>query len=239
MAGGKPLSGAPHTPDAPQWLSELHFLDRAAAIRILQQHGAAMFGRIARAAAAEKRPNNRPGQDLGALLQRATFEWLTHPGWDEIEAARQTARRIVSEKAWQGVEPLSEPYLRRQLREQLRAVPAEVLAAAKDQARQLGHRTRFDPPAAAATPAEPRALSELLRALPRVRLPSVRFLPDRVIKGLVSTFAKMPSREEADTGERLVHLVRALTPDADHMTIPQLRDLLMDIRQGISRGPRD
>jgi hypothetical protein len=239
MVEGKPPSVASNLPEAPEWLNELHFLDRAAAIRILQQHGAAMFGRIARAAAAEKRPNNRPGQPMGALLQRATFEWLTHPDWDEMEAAKQTARRIVSEKAWQGIQPLSEPYLRRQLREQLRAVPTEVLAAAKDQARQLGRRTRLDPPAAAATSAEPRALSELLRALPRVRMRSVRIPPYPNRQALADVVGLIPSREVADTGERLVHLVRALAPDADHMTIPELRDLLMDIRRGISRGSAD
>jgi hypothetical protein len=223
----------------PHWLSTLHWRDQAAARRIMDQHGAAAFNRIAKAATTERRPAHRPGQPLGQLLARAAFEWLTHPEWNEADAAKQVARRIVAENAWEGIQPLSESYLRRQLREQLQEATPQIMDAAMELARKRGCRTRFDPPAVPGPYRDWRHLPETLRDLAarlapllKLRWPSTA-LPTFQVRQEVPL--KLPTREEVETLERVVHLIRALAPYADHMTVTQLRALLVDIQQAIRR----
>jgi hypothetical protein len=216
----------------PAGLAELHWLDRANAERFRKLVGTAAADRIARALANETRARGRPKADLSPYLAEAAFAWVTNPKWDEARAAREVARRL---KLSGHAPDLSEEHLRRSLRTQLRGLPADLKAAAEEQARARRMPTRSDPPPpdhptsaqwGAAIPPEVRSSFVVMVERLRVAAPGIADL----VRGT-------PSAEALRDGVRAFHLAQALTPDLDDMDLRQIIELLRDVRRHVRRAP--
>jgi hypothetical protein len=207
----------------------------------MARDGASTLKRIAHAAAAVKRANNRPRRDIGPLLQLAALLWLTNPGWDEATAAKQAAKQIVTDNDWRGVLPLSKRQLEDRLRDELQDLPEDILSAAEQEARSTGKRTRFDPPAQEPTIGDLLKSGALDTVLPKSAVAVFGSLaqPARQLKEvgqkLQSIAKRIPTVTKADVDrwERVLHLVHALHPELDDMPITEIAVLLEDIRDKV------
>ncbi|MDT8330499.1 hypothetical protein RQ831_05490 [Roseomonas gilardii] len=130
------------------WLQTLRPIDRLVAKRWLGEVGSTRFYAIARAAAASPRPAHRPRKnDYDVFADQAMRLWLRNSSLSREDAALQTARRVVSEpgnKAWLGRAPITEPALRKRIREAVRAYPPEALELLHQEAIKARQQTRFD-----------------------------------------------------------------------------------------------
>ena len=122
-----------------RWLSRLHVLDRAAALRWIREVGELRFLRIATAAKGA-RERGRPPAAYPKSVRLALFLWVTkQTSYDD--AAGTAARQAFAARDWEGGGPVTLDYLQRRIRKGMKDAPALLVDAIAEEAMAEGRET--------------------------------------------------------------------------------------------------
>ena len=124
-----------------QWLKELHFLDRAVALRWVREIGELRFLNIATSVAKNRgRGRGRPPAAYPKGIKRALYLWITKQA-SKAEAPRMAAIQVHAEGDWEGSGAVDVEYLQRRFRQGMDEASEETIFVIAEAAMAEGRDT--------------------------------------------------------------------------------------------------